>query len=59
MSEEEKTVTLKLESPHDKDTIEVSKELWKRFEQRAKELETPVEKLFLIALDDFLKARGF
>lgn len=54
-----KTVTLKISSPLCDEEIEVPKELWDRFEQRAKELETPVEELFTIALDDFLKKRGY
>ena len=49
-----KTVTLKLESALCTEEIEVPEELWKRFEDRAKELETPVEELFTIALDAYL-----
>lgn len=55
----EKTVTLKLESPLCTEEIEVPAELWKRFEKRAIELGTPVEELFTIALDQFLKKRGY
>jgi len=54
-----KTVTLKLESPLCKEEIEVPEELWERFEERARELGTPVEYLFEIALDAFLKAQGY
>ena len=54
-----KTVTLKLESPLCTEEIEVPAELWERFEERAKELETPVEELFVIAIDAFLKSRGY
>ncbi len=54
-----KTVTLKLESPLCTEEIEVPEELWKRFEDRAKELETPVEELFSIALDAYLKSEGY
>ena len=45
-----KTVTLKLSSPLCDEEIEVPEELWERLEARAKELETPVEELFTIAL---------
>ncbi len=54
-----KTVTLKLESPLCTEEIEVPAELWDRFEERAKELGTPIEELFTIALDAFLKSRGY
>ena len=54
-----KTVTLKLSSAICDEEIAVPEDLWQRFEQRAKELETPVEELFEIALDAFLKARGY
>jgi len=54
-----KTVTLKLSSPLCDEEIEIPEDLWKRFEDRAKELETPVEELFVIALDAFLKKRGY
>jgi len=54
-----KTVTLKLESALCTEEIEVPEELWKRFEERARELRTPVEELFEIALDAFLKAQGY
>jgi len=53
-----KTVTLKLESEGCKEEIEISKQLWERFEQKAKELGVPPEELAVIALDDYLKARG-
>ena len=53
-----KTVTLKLESALCTEEIEVPEELWKRFEERARELGTPVEELFEIALDAYLKSQG-
>lgn len=53
-----KKVILKLSSALCDEEIEVPEELWKRFEDRARELETPVEELFEIALDAFLKAHG-
>ena len=54
-----KTVTLKLESALCTEEIEVPEELWKRFEERARELGTPVEELFEIALDAYLKSQGY
>ncbi len=54
-----KKVTLKLASEHCEEEIEIPEELWKRFEEAAKKLETPVEELFSIALDAYLKRRGY
>ena len=63
MDEEIKTmpkkVTLKLASEHCEEEIEIPEELWERFEEKAKELQTPVEELIEIALDDYLKRRGY
>ncbi|MBA7701196.1 hypothetical protein ES703_109929 [subsurface metagenome] len=53
-----KSVTLKLSSALCDEEIEVPKELWKRFEKKARELGTPIEELFVIALDAFVKAGG-
>ena len=54
-----KTVTIKLSSALCDEEIEIPEELWKRFEERARELATPVEELFEIVLDAFLKAQGY
>jgi hypothetical protein len=53
-----KTVTLNLKSEIVEEQIEIPEKLWERFEQRAKELGVPPEELAVIALDNFLKARG-
>lgn len=51
---------LTLESPDGtKDTVEVPDELWERFENLAKERGIPVEELFEIAMDVYLKAQGY
>lgn len=53
------TVVLHLVGSEGEEDIEISTELWGEFEQRAKELNTPVEELFVIALDHFLKSEGY
>ncbi len=50
-----KTVELVLKSEHCEETLELPAELWKRFEQRAQELEITVEELLPMLLDSFIK----
>jgi len=54
-----KTVTLKIKSELCEEEITVPEELWKRFEARAKKLEIPVEELFPMVIDAFLKSKGY
>lgn len=53
-----KTVILKLTSELCEEEIKVPEELWKRFEDRAREVGTPIEHLFQVALNAFLKDKG-
>lgn len=39
--------------------VEIPDELWERFENRAKELGVPVDELFKIAVDTFLRDKGY
>ena len=53
-------VTLRLSSPAGGvDVIEVDADLWERFEAKAKELRVPIEELFVVALDAYLKKQGY
>lgn len=52
------TVVLHLVGSEGEEDVEISAELWEKFEQRAQELNTPVEELFVIAMDHFLKSEG-
>jgi hypothetical protein len=58
MSEQVKTVTLILQSSSGEDKIEVPAALWKKFKKLAKAREQPVEELFLVAVDSFLKRKA-
>lgn len=54
------TVKLTLESPSGvKETVEIPADLWGRFEARARELSVPVDKLFEVAVDTYLKDKGY
>lgn len=54
-----KTVVLKLVSTLCEEEVEIPEKLWKKFEEKAKEFKTPPEELLIIALDTFLKERGY
>lgn len=54
-----KTVTLNITSPSGEEKVEIPEALWKRFENLARERKTPVQELFLTAVDAFLKRRGY
>lgn len=53
-------VKIRLLSPSGaEDIVEIPKDLFDRFSKRAEELEVPVDELFRIALDNFLKSEGY
>lgn len=52
-------VKIILESPDGtKETVEIPADLWRRFEARAKELGVPIDELFEVAVDVYLKDKG-
>ena len=53
-------VEITLEKPNgSKETVEIPADLWERFETRARELNIPIDELFEIAVDIYLKDKGF
>ena len=50
-----KTVTLNLKSELCEEQVEIPEELWRRFEEKAKELGVPPEELAVIALREAIE----